>query len=52
MTGDPKVETASEAVRANAFDYLTKPICIEQLLKTVANAVKALEEERRRPAEE
>ena len=25
MTGEPTVETASEAVRADAFDYLTKP---------------------------
>ena len=43
MTGEPTVETASEAVRARAFDYLTKPIGKEQLLKTVANAVKALD---------
>ncbi len=40
MTGKPKVETASEAVRAGPFDYLAKPICMEQLLKTVANAAK------------
>ncbi len=50
MTGEPTVETASEAVRAGAFDYLTKPINKEQLLKIVANAakIKTLDDERRR----
>ena len=43
MTGEPSVETASEAVRAGPFDYLAKPIRMEQLLTTVANAVKALD---------
>ena len=38
MTGEPSVETASEAVRSGAFDYLSKPIGKEQLLNTVANA--------------
>jgi len=54
MTGEPTVETASEAVRAGAFDYLSKPVGKEQLLRTVANAakVKALDDERRRLAEE
>ncbi len=53
MTGEPTVETASEAVRARAFDYLSKPIGKEQILKIVANAakVKALDEESRRLAE-
>jgi PAS domain S-box-containing protein len=40
MTGEPTIETASEAVRAGAFDYLTKPIGKEKLIKTVENAVK------------
>jgi DNA-binding response OmpR family regulator len=50
MTGEPTVETASEAVRTGAFDYLTKPINKERLLKIVANAVKikAIDDERRR----
>ncbi len=54
MTGEPTVETASEAVRAGAFDYLTKPIEINQFLKVVGNAVKikAIDNERRRLAEE
>jgi two-component system, cell cycle sensor histidine kinase and response regulator CckA len=53
MTVEPTVETASEAVRAGAFDYLTKPIGKEQLLKTVANVVKVktLDDERRRLVE-
>ncbi|MBW1750811.1 MAG: response regulator, partial [Deltaproteobacteria bacterium] len=54
MTGEPTVQTASEAVRAGAFDYLTKPISREELIKTVANAVKVktLDDERRRLVEE
>jgi len=54
MTGEPNVETASEAVRAGAFDYLAKPIDIDRLLKVVANAarIKSLDDERRRLAEE
>ena len=39
MTGEPTVKTAAEAVRAGAFDYLTKPIDKERLVKTVAHAV-------------
>ncbi|MCP4600331.1 MAG: response regulator [Proteobacteria bacterium] len=42
MTGEPTVETASEAARASAFDYLAKPVSKEQLLKTVANAAKSI----------
>ncbi|BHH84511.1 sigma-54 dependent transcriptional regulator [Desulforhopalus sp. 52FAK] len=34
ITGYPNVETASEAVRLGAFDYLTKPVEKETLLKT------------------
>ena len=54
MTGEPTVKTASEAVRAGAFDYLSKPIRKEQLLRTVANAakVKSLDDERHRLAKE
>lgn len=54
MTGEPTVETASKAVRADAFDYLTKPISKGKLIRTVANAakVKTLDDERRRLAEE
>lgn len=54
MTGEPTIETSSEAVRSGAFDYLTKPIDKLQLLKTVAGAVrvKSLNDDRRRLAEE
>jgi DNA-binding NarL/FixJ family response regulator len=54
MTGEPTIETATEAVRAGAFDYVAKPIGKAQLLRTVANAakVKTLDDERRRLAEE
>ena len=54
MTGEPTIETASEAVRAGAFDYLAKLLDKELFLKTVAKAarVKALDDERRRLAEE
>ena len=40
MTGRPTVETASESLRAGAFDYLYKPIRKDTILKTVRNALK------------
>jgi PAS domain S-box-containing protein len=40
LTGEPTVETAAEAVRAGAFDYQAKPFRKEDLLRTVASAVK------------
>jgi len=40
LTGDPTVETASEAVRAGAFDYLTKPLTKQAIKNTVRNAAK------------
>jgi signal transduction histidine kinase len=48
MTGMPTVDTAAEAVRAGAFDYLTKPITCSAILRVVRNAarVKALSDER------
>jgi two-component system, NtrC family, sensor kinase len=38
MTGEPTVETASEAVRAGAVDYLVKPIPRAAIVKAVENA--------------
>lgn len=38
ITGDPDIESASMAVRAGAFDYLTKPVYKAKLLSTVKNA--------------
>gem|GEM_PF-1828549 len=40
MTGEPTIDTAQKAVRMGAFDYLTKPIKREDLLKSVAAASK------------
>jgi len=50
MTGEPTVETAAEAVRAGASDYLTKPVGKNAILRSVKHAgqVKRLKEENRR----
>ncbi|THB76351.1 MAG: response regulator [Desulfobulbaceae bacterium] len=40
ITGFPNLETASEAVRFGAFDYLPKPVNKETLLKVVSQAMK------------
>ncbi len=49
VTGYPQVETASEAVRLGAFDYLAKPVEKEALLNTTRLAVREsrLEQEKR-----
>ena len=49
MTGEPTADTAAEALRRGAFDYLTKPISKEAVLKVVAKAagLKSLEDENR-----
>jgi PAS domain S-box-containing protein len=54
VTGYPSVETASKAVRAGAYDYLTKPVTQEVLTRVAKRAVetKRLKEEKRRLAEE
>ncbi len=39
MTGEPTVETAAEATRSGAFDYLVKPFSKTLLLETIANAI-------------
>ncbi|MBM4053504.1 MAG: response regulator [Planctomycetes bacterium] len=39
ITGYPTVETASEAVRMGAYDYLPKPIKNETLLRTIKKAL-------------
>ena len=50
MTGEPTYETAAEAIRLGAYDYLAKPINKDELLATLARAVEhgrlALEKER------
>ena len=39
VTGRPTIETASTAVRLNAYEYLVKPVCLDVLSKTVERAV-------------
>lgn len=41
ITGDTTSETAIEAMRAGAFDYLSKPLNIEQLCNLTASAAEA-----------
>jgi PAS domain S-box-containing protein len=50
VTGDQSVQAAAEAVRGDAFDYLTKPVSGEELLDAVGRAVERRRE--RRDAEE
>ena len=40
ITGYPEVETAAEAVRLGAFDYLSKPVDKETLLRSVRLALR------------
>lgn len=47
ITGEPNVETASDAVRLGAFDYLAKPVTREALTRVARLAV-----DRRRIAQE
>jgi PAS domain S-box-containing protein/putative nucleotidyltransferase with HDIG domain len=50
ITGEPTVETAADAVRLGAFDYLAKPISSDAVRSTVARSarVKELVDDRRR----
>lgn len=54
ITGYPNVETAAEAVRLGAFDYLPKPVEKESLLKTARQALqqRRLEKEKTRAEQE
>ena len=54
MTGEPTVETASDAVRAGASDYLAKPIGKESILRAVGRAAetKRIHDENKRLHEE
>ena len=40
ITGVPSIDTASESMRIGAFDYISKPVRQETLLKTVSIALK------------
>lgn len=50
MTGEPTVDTAVEAIRLGAHDYLTKPVYRNELIKAVTHAVnfKQLIDEKRK----
>ena len=50
ITGDATIETAVEALKSGAYGYLRKPIRIEELTKTVKNALdhRELDQARRR----
>lgn len=48
ITGRATLESALEAIRHDAFDYILKPAATQELLSAVARALKSLEEERRR----
>ncbi len=54
ITGQPGVETAADAVRQGAFDYVPKPVRKQTLLQLTATALKfnALEKEKNRIEEE
>ncbi len=43
LTGLPSLETASEAVRHGAFDYLSKPVTKDKLLEAVARGLRHVE---------
>jgi DNA-binding NtrC family response regulator len=45
ITGYGTVETAVQAIKLGAFDYLQKPIRIEKLLKTMENALRVSRQE-------
>lgn len=46
ITGYPNIETAAEAVRLGAFDYVPKPVKKDELLKIVALALEKQELQR------
>ena len=50
ITGDATIETAVEALKSGAYGYLRKPVRIEELTKTVKNALdhRELDQARRR----
>ena len=61
ITGEPTIQTATEALRTGAFDYIAKPVSKDAILHVVGNALKMkllvdekrrLEEENRRRREE
>lgn len=43
ITGEPNLETASEAVRRGAFDYISKPVTKDKLLEAVARGLRQVQ---------
>ena len=50
ITGFPNLESAAEAVRYGAFDYISKPVNKETLLRIVRQALKHWELEKEKKA--
>jgi DNA-binding response OmpR family regulator len=48
LTGHGSMETAIEALRLNAHDYLLKPISSQEILSSVASALANLDEQKRK----
>ncbi|MBF0621213.1 MAG: sigma 54-interacting transcriptional regulator [Magnetococcales bacterium] len=48
VTGNPSLESAQKAIRYGAFDFITKPVLKEALLRTIEQALKhkALQDEK------
>lgn len=40
ITGEPNLQTASEAVRRGAFDYISKPVTKDKLLEAVSRGLR------------
>jgi signal transduction histidine kinase len=40
ITGEPNLETASEAVRQGAFDYISKPVTKDKLIEAVSRGLR------------
>lgn len=43
ITGEPNLETASEAVRRGAFDYISKPVTKDKLLEAVGRGLRQVQ---------
>lgn len=43
ITGEPNLETASEAVRRGAFDYISKPVTKDKLLEAVSRGLRQVQ---------
>jgi signal transduction histidine kinase len=43
VTGEPNLQTASEAVRSGAFDYVTKPVTKDKLLEVTSRGLRHVE---------